>query len=68
MTPEMMSKISEWRAKAIDGTLSEAEMAEAIKMLRQDRTAALAASAAVKKKAAQTVIPDADDLLRELGL
>lgn len=68
MTPEMMSKIQQWRQKAIDGTLSEEEMFEAVRLLREDRTAALAATTAKKKREAAVMIPDADDLLKELGL
>lgn len=67
MSPEMQSKIAIWRAKAEVGTLTEAEMVEGIRALRQDRLGAAAASDASKRKKAAAVIPDGDDLLKELG-
>ena len=67
MTPEMQSKIAMWRAKAIAGSLTEAEMTQAIKELRADRYGAATASDTAKRKKAQAVIPDADDLLKEIG-
>lgn len=67
VSPEMQSKIAIWRAKGDAGTLTEEEMIQGVKMLRADRFGASAASDASKKKKAQAVIPDADDLLRELG-
>jgi hypothetical protein len=67
MSPEMQSKIALWRAKGVAGTLTEEEMIEGIKLLRQDRFGAATASDAAKRKTAKAVIPDADDLLKELG-
>ena len=67
MTPEMQSKIAVWRAKAEAGTLTEAEMVEGIRALRESRYGAAVASDQAKRKRAQAVIPDADDLLKELG-
>lgn len=67
VSPEMQSKIAVWRAKAEAGTLTEAEMVEGIKALRADRYGAAQASDAAKRSKAKVVIPDADDLLKELG-
>lgn len=67
MTPEVMSKIAIWRQKAIDDTLTEAEMIEAIQVIRGDRRSAAHASDTARKKTATKVIPSADDLLSELG-
>jgi hypothetical protein len=67
MTPEVMSKISIWRQKAIEGTISEGEMVEAIQLIRGDRRSAAHASDASRKSKATKVIPSADDLLSELG-
>lgn len=67
MSPEMQSKIAVWRAKAEAGMLTEEEMVEGIKALRQERFGAASASDASKRKKAAAVIPDADDLLKELG-
>jgi hypothetical protein len=67
MTPEVMSKIAIWRQKALDNTLTEAEMVEAIQTIRGDRRSAAHASDASRKKTATKVIPSADDLLNELG-
>lgn len=66
-SPELLSKIANWRAKAEAGMLSEDEMIEGIKALRADRFGAATASDAAKRKRAAAVIPDADDLLKELG-
>lgn len=68
VSTEMQSKIALWRARAEAGTLTEEEMVEGIKALRADRFGAATASDAAKKKRAQAVIPDADDLLKEMGI
>jgi len=68
MSPELQSKISIWRQRAINGTLTQDEMKEAILALRQDRIGAAVASAASKRTKAKAEIPDADDLLAEMGL
>ncbi len=68
MTPETQAKIAQWRAKALDGTLTIEEMREAIIALRGDRLGAAHASAASKRKKAIVDIPSADDLLNELGM
>lgn len=68
MSPELQSKIALWRQKAVQGTLTQDEMKEAILALRQDRVGAATASAAAKRSKAKAEIPDADDLLAEMGL
>ena len=68
MSPELQSKIALWRSKAVAGTLTPDEMKEAILALRQDRIGASIASAASKRTKAKAEIPDADDLLAEMGL
>lgn len=67
MSPELQSKIAVWRAKAVNGTLSLEEMKEAIIALRADRVGAAVASDASRRKKAKAEIPDANDLLAELG-
>lgn len=67
MSPEMQSKVAVWRARAIAGTLSEEEMIQGISQLREGRLGAATASDAAKRSKAKMLIPDADDLLRELG-
>lgn len=67
ITPQMQANIAVWRQKALEGILSMEEMREAIKLLREDRLNALQASAGAKRKKATAIIPDADDLLKELG-
>ena len=66
-SPELQARISIWRQKAIDGTLTVEEMKEAIAALRAGRVSAAHASEASRKKTAKTAIPSADDLLAELG-
>ena len=67
MSPELQSKISIWRAKAVAGTLSVEEMKEAIRALRQDRVGASIASETSRRKTAKAASPDANDLLAEMG-
>jgi hypothetical protein len=67
VSPEVMSKVAIWRQKALDDTLTEAEMVEAIQIMRGDRRSAAHASDASRKSKAVKVIPSADDLLSELG-
>ena len=65
---ELQAKISSWRLRAAEGTLTLDEMKEAIKYLRAGRlNAAVAASAsATKRKAAIAAIPTADEMLNDL--
>ena len=66
-SPELQSKIAIWRQKALDGTLTESEAKEAILALRGDRVSSAYASEGARRKVAKAAIPDADDLLGELG-
>lgn len=66
-SPEIINKVNEWRRKAADGTITLEEQKEAILLLRQNRTSALTASAAGKKKpSAKKPAKSADELLNEL--
>lgn len=67
MNPEIQAKIAVWRQKAVLGTLTEAEMREAIVVMRGDRKGAAIASDKARKAKATTSIPSAADLLDELG-
>jgi len=67
MNLETETKFAVWRQRAIEGTLTEAEMAEAVRIMRGDRRGAAIASDKSRKSAAKTAIPSADDLLSELG-
>lgn len=64
--PELQMKISQWRLKAADGTLSLEEMKEAIAHLRAGRVSAAYTADSTKRKKAIREIPKADDLLAEL--
>lgn len=66
-TPEINQRIAILRAKAAAGTLTEADMVEAIQFLRAGRVGAQIASDTSRRKKATMDIPDADDLLREMG-
>lgn len=68
MSPELQSKIQMWRRGVLDGTITEAQMAEAITALRADRVGAAVASEKSKRSKAKAEIPSADDMLKELGL
>lgn len=64
---ELQSKISSWRLKAAEGTLTLEEMKEAITYLRAGRMQASLAAQATKRTAAKkAVAPPASDLLNEL--
>lgn len=67
MTPDLEAKIAVWRQQAVEGTLSPADMAEAIRVMRQGRVGAAIASDKARKSKAIVAIPSADDLLSELG-
>jgi len=63
---ELQIKLTEWRRKAADGTITLDEMKEAVLLVRQGRVAAAQASATAKRKVARAVIPSADELLDEI--
>lgn len=69
-SPELNAKIALWRQQAIDGTLTQEDLREAIAALRGDRKGAAIASekSKTKKAAASKPAPSADDLLNELDL
>jgi hypothetical protein len=66
MTPEINAKIALWRQRARENTLTEAEMVEAIQILRNGRVSASIASEKSKAAKAPRVIPTAADMLSEL--
>ena len=66
MDPVLQSKVSVWRAKAAAGTLTEEEMIEAVKAIREGRISAATTAASKAKVKSAVAIPKADDLLNEL--
>ena len=66
--PELQQKISLWRQRAAEGTLTREEMLEAVRARREGRANAQAASDSSVRKRAVAAIPHADDLLKELGM
>ena len=64
-SPEALTKIAVWRQKASDGTITDAELAEAVSILRDERYAA-SKSAASRRSAAKGQVHDAETLLSEL--
>lgn len=64
--PDLQSRISDWRRKSADGTITLDEMKQAIIALRSGRKAAAEASASSGKRT-KTPTRSADDLLNELG-
>lgn len=64
---DLQIKIASWRQRSAEGTLTLEEMKEAIHHLRQGRMAAAQSASVAKKKAAAKAVPNADDLLGELG-
>lgn len=63
---ELQAKISSWRQRSAEGTLTLDEMKEAILYLRAGRVQAANASAASKRKKSIAAIPSAADMLSEL--
>jgi len=66
VTPELSAKITYWRHSLAEGTITQEEMKEAIRALREGRLAAGQATSAAKRKKAIIAIPHADDLLGEI--
>ena len=66
---ELQAQIQIWQQRAADGTMTQEEYKKVILALRQERRGAAEASAGARKKkaAAAVPVPDADDLLSELG-
>jgi hypothetical protein len=64
-SPELNTRIAQWRAKAQDGTITLAEMKEAIIAVRQGR---INAAQTAKIKGAKAPQRPVDDLLGELGI
>lgn len=67
-SPELQAKLAEWRVKAVEGTLTKEEMAEAITALRGERTQAATAPTGERKRstAAKKAPINSDDLLSQL--
>jgi len=68
-SPELQMKVQQWRQKARDGTLTQAEMSEAVAALRTDRGATPQATAGSRVSAGRKAAakkPNGDDLLSEL--
>lgn len=70
--PELLNKLSTWRARAADGSLTIDEMREAIKHLRANRMSTAEAAAKSKsggggKKKAPAAPVNAGDLLDQLN-
>lgn len=68
-SPELQAKITLWRHKGANGTLTIEEAREAVLALRADRVSASVASEKSRARAAvkKADIPSADDLLAEMG-
>lgn len=66
-SPEVQARLAQLRAKLADGSITEEEMIEGVRLLRGDRKAAAQSSETAKRRKAVAAIPSADDLLAELG-
>lgn len=67
MNPELQAKIAMWRYKAAQGTLTPEDEKEAIAALRSGRIGAAVSSERARTARAKVAIPDANDLLNEIG-
>lgn len=68
MSPETAARIAVLSQKVVDGTVTQEEMQEGIKILRGDRVSGQAASDSSRRAKAKAVIPSADEMLDELGV
>lgn len=66
MTPETNQLIATLRAKIADGTITEEDMKQGVRLLREGRVAAAYSSDSAKRKKAIVDIPKAADMLSEL--
>lgn len=67
VSPELSSKITYWRSRSLEGTITIDEMKEAILALRQDRKSAAEASEASGSKRKKAPPKNVDDMLSELN-
>jgi hypothetical protein len=65
---EVQQRLAILKQKAIDNTMTQDDMREAIALMRQDRKSAHAASDTARRAKAKTAVPDAKSLLAELGI
>lgn len=63
---ELQSKLAIWRQKAIDGTITQDELKEAVIAMRGERVSAHSASDTARRKRTIMAVPSAEDLLAEL--
>lgn len=66
-SPELQSKLSLYRQKVADGTITDDELKEAVALLRQERRTAVE-NAAKKRATTKKPAKSADDLLAELDM
>ena len=66
MNPELQSKIEVWKRQAAEGALSEAQMLEVVRALREGRMGAAIASEVSRKSKAKAAPVDGNDLLGEM--
>ena len=64
-SPETNARIVQLRVKSAEGTITEAELAEAVRLLRGERISAVQ-NAAKKRSTAARAVRSAEDLLSEL--
>lgn len=63
---ELSQRVSEWRRKALDNTLTQDDMIEAVTLLRAGRMSAAVASQAARGRKAAVAAPSAESLLDEM--
>jgi len=66
MTPEINAKMPIWRARAARGELSQAEVFEAMSVLRAGRQSAAEQTVAKRTTRAKAAVPTADDMLAQM--
>lgn len=67
LSQDLQIRLQEWRKKALDGTITNEELKEAISLMRQERVFAGERSAKKRAAKAKPEAIDSDAMLNELG-
>lgn len=66
MSPEIHAKMPIWKARAARGELTQAEVFEAMAVLRAGRQSAAEQTVAKRTTRAKAAVPSADDMLAQI--
>ena len=66
ISAESQARITQLRAKSTEGSITQEEMREVVRLLREGRASAATASETSRRKVARAEIKSADEMLNEL--